>query len=86
MPVPDFQSLMLPVLRAWPAGRAPPSVTPVQGSMHPHTFRTTSRAPPAAFALKWRPGPGEVPPLPLPWDGGTERTCGRCCRVGSRTA
>ena len=24
--------------------------------------------------------------LLLPWDGGTERTCGRCCQVGSRTA
>ena len=35
MPVPDFQRLMLPVLRAWRVGRAPPSVTPVEGSMHP---------------------------------------------------
>ena len=45
MPVPDFQSLMLPVLRAWPAGRAPPSVTPVEGSMHPERVPMTHTAP-----------------------------------------
>ena len=81
MPVPDARARCSRCCALGRRGRAPPSVTPIQGPMHSDSFRATSGAPACGLRAQMATRLRRGATLALPWDGGTQRTCGRCCRA-----